>query len=277
MSLRSLLRNAYNTLAMKTLGTLLLVATLLGLHFGLKTVLKPALARGGMATPVVHAAATQDGNNTTLTRNVGDFSSIRAEGPVEVRLTVGQEAAVTLSGPSPYIQDVETEVRSGTLYIRYDGRMYDYGRNRSNDRDKLVVNVSMATVAFIELRHACMLYGKATIKGTDLRVDLSNASVADLTLDVQNLQVSNDRASVLKLSGTAKKFTCDMGGAAMLKAYDLHANEASVEMNGASMGSIYAEQWLSATVYGASVLRYKGDATIRKMQTSGGSVFSKAR
>jgi hypothetical protein len=231
---------------------------------------------------VAAPAANQDSGKQTEDRKVGSFTAIAADGPVYITLTQGNETKVQLAGPAEHIKEIVTEVRNGTLYISYNGRMYDYGnyngRNNDKFKTKLEVNITAPQIKTMDLSRACMLTTATAFAADKLQLQLTGASVVNIVdLAAQSLDIESMGASMVTLSGTVKTLDCKVAGASVLRAFDLKADNVAIEVTGASTASVYADAELAASVFGVSSLRYKGKATIKDLQTGGGGVFRKAQ
>jgi len=81
-------------------------------------------------------------------------------------------------------------------------------------------------------------------------------------------------ASEINLKGQVSKFDFQASGASHINAYDLVAEDAVVDVSGASGTEITANKNLKAEASGASHVRYKGNASVNE-NTSGASSVNK--
>jgi hypothetical protein len=77
------------------------------------------------------------------------------------------------------------------------------------------------------------------------------------------------------LSGSAAKLEIEASGASQLEAGHLQVTNARVGLSGASQATVAVSQDLSATVSGASQLRYVGEPTFARRDVSGASRIMK--
>ncbi len=58
------------------------------------------------------------GDTTSKTRSLSSFTKLQVEGVVTVQLIPGTESKVTVTGGKNFLQQIHTEVRDGTLYVK---------------------------------------------------------------------------------------------------------------------------------------------------------------
>jgi hypothetical protein len=110
----------------------------------------------------------------------------------------------------------------------------------------------------------------------NLRVNISGASsVTGSILADGDARFDISGASSVSLSGSADDLDADASGASHLGLDNFPVNNTSVELSGASGGTINLGGTLNADLSGASHLYYIGEPTLGDLDTSGSSSISK--
>lgn len=92
------------------------------------------------------------------------------------------------------------------------------------------------------------------------RISLNGASKGQVSgFQFKDFDVELAGASVLQVSGKAKRLKLDLAGASVLKAYELTTDEALVDVSGACKAEINVLNDLNAEVSGASTVHYRGN------------------
>jgi hypothetical protein len=140
---------------------------------------------------------------------------------------------------------------------------------------EILVYVSAPSYKSIEVSGASKIIGDNTISANEaLNLGASGASKVMMELSGGNIGGDVSGASTVELKGQVSKIDMQASGASHIKAYDLVADEAIVDVSGASSIEITANKNLKADASGASHIRYKGNASVNS-NTSGASNVSK--
>jgi hypothetical protein len=90
-----------------------------------------------------------------------------------------------------------------------------------------------------------------------------------------NLKIELSGASDLDLTGTAAHTVIDASGASDMDGYAFSTQTCEAEGSGASSIQLTVDREVNARLSGASSMRYKGDAVIKNINTSGASKISR--
>lgn len=209
---------------------------------------------------MAYAQKTASGNVTQQERNVGTFSKIEAGSAFTLILEQGPESKVIVETDDNYQDKIETVVKAEWLNISSLGT-----RNPS----ALKVRITSPVIEEINMYGAAKLSSVGTIKANQLRLELSGASKATLTLDVQALITEISGASKVTLTGQATKHDAEMSGAINLNALGLTTTTTSIELSGASKATINSTNKINADLSGASSLSYYDDGKLNRISKSG--------
>jgi hypothetical protein len=155
------------------------------------------------------------------------------------------------------------------LNIYYDNNSFKFKSNK-----KLRAYISFKTLESIEGSGACDFIINGTMKGNNIKVDLSGACDMRGIVDLTNAQFLLSGASTVKISGAVKNLKLEAGGASDLKNYELIVDNCIAQLSGASDARLTINKSISAKATGASSLYYKGNPEVRDISSSGASNIS---
>jgi hypothetical protein len=193
--------------------------------------------RALLLVPVAAAALTaggcglgDDGPQTTQTRHVAPFTRIENRSSVDVRLRVGHPREVRVRAGEKVIDDVDTEVRDGTLRIDFDHDGWG-----GND---VVVEASVPKLSRIETS------GSGDVDADGLQADA--------------FEVRSDGSADIALTGTVDRLALDMSGSGDADTSGLAARDARVSVDGSGDVDVRADQRLDVQVDGSGDVEYLG-------------------
>jgi len=197
-----------------------------------------------------------------------DFARVEVKGPFVVTVEGGGEYGVNVQAGDDALDDIEVAVEGDRLRIRYRNDDFPKG-----DRDRIRISVTMPTpLRGLELGGAA----NVTVRGfgdfDDMDLQLSGASTANVELAVNRVEADLSGASQLTLNGRTNRLEAEVGGASQLNAFDLTAEEATVDVSSAGIARVQASRSLEAEASSAGQVRYRGNANVRVNTSTAGSV-----
>lgn len=206
-------------------------------------------------------------------REAKNFHGISVSNAFDVYLNQGNDEAVAVSAAeSKYREMISVEVKDGILIIE----LKKDGWKWNNGNKKLKAYISFKKIDRLNVSGACDVFIDGTLKGDDLKINLSGASdIKTAKLDVKKLDVDISGASDMTITGNAGQLTVDVSGASKFKGTELVTDFCNARASGASDIRITVNKELSAHASGASDVKYKGDGVIRDIKTSGASNISR--
>jgi hypothetical protein len=189
-------------------------------------------------------AIGDDGPRTTQTRDIADFTRIDTPDSVDLRLHVGDPQRVRVSAGKKVIDDVDTEVRDGTLHVTFDHRGFSTG--------DVVVEASVPELTSI----------KASGSG-DIAAD---------GIEAKGFEVRSDGSADITLKGTAATLDVDLDGSGDADLGALAARDARVAVSGSGDAEVRAGERLDVTVDGSGDVRYHGDPALTQRVDGSGDL-----
>ena len=147
----------------------------------------------------------------------------------------------------------------------------------------------------ISLSGASSINGLSS-EGTSVKIDLSGASnlktfsfvgnSIDATIsgasemrfdniDINHCNIDLSGASIFNGGGYAVKSVFDGSGASTFKTFHLESENLDIELSGASNAEVMVKNTIKGRLSGASTLKYKGNANVTAVSTSGASTIIK--
>lgn len=221
---------------------------------------------------VVHAQQVNDPNAEI--RQAKNFHGISVSSSFDVYLSQSSSEAVAVSASETKFRDrIKVEVKDGILYVKYDSE----GLKWNTGDKKLKAYISFINIDKLNVSGACDVFITGILKANELKINQSGASDLKGKIDAKKLTVDISGASDVTLTGTATQLDVEASGASDFKGFDLVTEVCNARASGASDVKITVNKELSAQASGASDVRYKGDAVIKDMKSSGASSVSKSR
>ena len=201
----------------------------------------------------------------------GSFNNITVSGGIDLYLSQYDNETVAVSASSDeYIRNIKTIVENNSLRIFYDG-----GKGWNSGNKKLKVYISFKRLERLVASGACDVQVAGVIQLPAFKLELTGASSFKGVVKVDNLSMELSGASDVKASGFASTVYIQSSGASDVKGYDLVADVCTAKASGASDINITVNKELNSSASGASDIYYKGDAVIKKMNSSGASSIVK--
>lgn len=204
-----------------------------------------------------------DGSAETLS-DLQDFDEVEISGNFDLRITQAEHFSVEVTGS-------ETEKQQYRIHRSGETLVIDHNRRNSVDWDEweteglslgeVAVSVSMPRLEKVE----AMGLGSVRVQGVqgkDLQIDVRGPVKVRGDVQVEDLNIRLAGKSEAELSGRADKMEARITFASKLRAYDLPAGDALVEVSGASTAKVNVERTLEMDEGFASDIDYRGNPEI---------------
>lgn len=200
----------------------------------------------------------EDERNYTIT----DFDRLEMGNAFIIKVRQGEFFDINVCGDRRNLDDLDVFKEGSTLVIRFD----DNG-GRHHDTH---VTITMPLLEAVNFSGAT----NSTVTGFELddsfRIQLSGASVCQVSGEFENTNVLLSGASNLTLTGYGNSLNAEVSGASDLQAFHYGVAEADIEVSGSSRAKISVSDDLKAEASGSSIIYYRGEPSV-SMNTSGSS------
>ena len=207
-----------------------------------------------------------NGNITTVTSNVSDFSGVDVSGAANVYVTQDSSYSVKVETDENLHSYLIVEVRGDLLRIHQE-------HNVNLRPTKLNVYVSGPMFKRLEASGACKIISENTLSSSEaMSIDLSGASDVNLDINSPKIRAELSGAGTVELKGETRELSVDGSGSTDVKCFDLKAENVNVEISGAGSAQVFASVKLDVRVSGSGDIRYKGNPSINQHISGAGSV-----
>lgn len=210
-------------------------------------------------------------NVTIQEANVSDFTGLEVSSAFVVDVTFStDEDRVEIEANSNLHQYIEVTKVGNNLRIQI--------KNNTNFRGNTTLKAHIITsnpLNYIAAAGACNIGFKNKLVTNDLEVSLSGASHLIGETEANTITAYVEGASGLNLTGQAGRISADLTGASQISGFEMIAGEINLIMEGACQAGLTVNDIINLDADGASVLSYKGNAFIDRLQLTGGSQIVK--
>jgi hypothetical protein len=205
------------------------------------------------------------GSGKVVTKDVAvsSFTRLQVSWGFEVTAAVGQPS-LKLRVDDNLDRYLDVGVEGDTLRIGLK-------RVSSVSDATLQATVTAPSLAQIQGSGSSRVHLRDRLAGDELRVELSGASRLDGPVDSKSATAAVSGASEVELSGRAASLNASASGASHLLLQQLQVDALEVSLSGASNAEVSVRRTISASLSGASSLRYRGSPTFTRQEVSGGS------
>ncbi len=209
-------------------------------------------------------AVTGSGRLTSRTIDLAGVTSVVAGATFMVVLKTGSPAQAMVTMDDNLTDRVEATVSGNELHLGIKPGM-------SVRNATLRADVTVGRLDRLEASGASHATLDARVTGPTLRLVVEGASQVTGPVGVDRLEASESGASVLTLSGRAGSLHLNSVGSSRLLGAELAVADLDAVLSGASQATVAVSDTLAVTADGASVLRYRGNPSITRQETSGAS------
>jgi len=205
---------------------------------------------------------TGSGKLTSRTINLSGVTSVVSGANFEVHVKTGGPAQAKVTMDDNLVDRIQATVSGNELRLGIKP-----GNTVRNATLRAEVTVkSLDRLAANGASHATL---DSTVTGPALRLSVEGASQITGPVGVERLDASESGASVLTLSGHANSMHLESVGTSQLHGSDLAVRDLDAALSGVSQATVTVNNTLAVTADGVSVLRYRGNPTITRQETSG--------
>lgn len=202
-------------------------------------------------------------------RTVLEFTKLEISDAIEVEITQADSCSLQLETYTNYHPYIYTEVSGSTLRI-YTSSSVDLNGS------KIKVYLTCKELSQIKASGATKTLFLNKIIGEQLNVFLSGASELKGEVNLKNLKLDISGASYINFAGSTTDLNIESSGASRTYLYSLIAENAVLDLSGASVAEVNTTKTLNVSASDASKVYYKGNPTISKSELTGASTLQKA-
>ena len=207
-------------------------------------------------------AVAGSGRLTTRTVDLSGVTSVVAEANFVVHLRTGRSAQAAITMDDNLTDRVAATVTGGQLRLGIKPGMSV--RNATLSADVTVGQLDrLVTVG------ASRVMLDPALTSPALQLNIAGTSAITGPVTVGQVQATVSGAGTLALSGTVQQLSFSAAGASQLPLAELTVRYLDARLSGASHAAVTVTDTVAVQAAGASVLRYRGNPSVTRSQTSG--------
>lgn len=193
---------------------------------------------------------------TTITKNLGDFSTLKVYNGINVELIKSDEHKLVITGE----KSEKVKVKNTRNILKISLRFPDLSAD-----DKVEVKLYYNTeIKVIDANEGATITSKE-IEQPQIEIKAQERAFINIVLKVKHLKVKSSSGGIIKLTGTAKNQDIDLDLYGIYHGYGLQVSDnSSVRAGSGAKAEIFAGETLNAKVsFGGSIF-YKGNPEVIK-------------
>jgi hypothetical protein len=189
----------------------------------------------------------------TEKRDVGKFTAISMGVAGDLFIAQGSRVNVVVEGDQDDLDDLITEVRNGTLEIKYERGGWNFSR------DRITIHVTTPEINGISLGGSGKVISENTLKTDRLDLSVSGSGRMELQINADELKSSISGSGNMLLSGRADEVRLSISGSGNLNAEQLETDSYDIQISGSGRSRINVGKQLDARISGSGSVFYTGD------------------
>jgi hypothetical protein len=197
-------------------------------------------------------------------RQVEGFEKVSMGVSGDLYLKQGSNFSLELEGDSDDLEEVITEVKNGSLVIKYENN-----RGWNLSRDRITIYLTMPEISSISLSGSGKIIGENTIESDDLYLGVSGSGRMKLEVEADELNQKISGSGNIVVSGEADRAELSISGSGNLDALDMEVDHYVVKISGSGKCKINVGDSLEANISGSGSVYYKGEPDKIRSNVSG--------
>lgn len=229
----------------------------------IQNIFLPFICLALIATTAYAQKVKGNGNVVQEERPIESFSAIEVGGVLNVYLEQGDTESLTIEADENLLDIIETENRGNTLVVRLKKGIELKKAEEKN------VYITLRSIDKLDIGGVVNVKTTTPIAVEQLDLNIGGVSSTDLELRCERLEAKADMVGSLVLRGKVQEANIKNGGVGSLDALDLVVDRLKIKNSGVGSAKVYAQDEISINSSGIGSVRYKGDAEVKELSTSG--------
>lgn len=199
-----------------------------------------------------------------ITKNVGDFTTVKVFDKISVQLVQATETRIELSGARS--SEVELINKNGELKIRMPLKKLLKG-------EEITAIVYYKKIDAVEANEGSYLSGETAFGGIDFNINAKEGAEIKLALDVKRVSVKCSSGAMVRLTGRAENQNIIVSSGGVVKASALQGEQTTVVVNAGGEADVTAKDLVDAkTRAGGTITIYGNPRLINQKTVAGGTI-----
>ena len=200
----------------------------------------------------------------TITKNPGEFTSVKVFDQISVQLIPGTESKVEIKGTRA--SEVELVNKNEELKIRMKFSKLLQG-------ESIEVTVYYQKLESVEASEGSYVNSETPIKGINFSLNAKEGAEIKIALNVQRASVKLNSGGKIKISGTTDNQEVMITSGGELKASNFISKQSTVSVSAGGEASIHATDFVDAKVKaGGEIYIYGSPKQINQKTVIGGTI-----
>ena len=200
-----------------------------------------------------------------VSKNLGDFTVVKAFDQIDVMLVKSNENRIELTGPGA--EDVEVVTKNNELKVRMKLSKLLQGDDVS------ATIYYKGSINSIEASEGARVASNDIFSGTAFELNAKEGAEIKLDLDVQKLKSKAKSGGILNISGKAVNHDLAINSGGIMEAKDLETRQTTVSITAGGEADIYATDYVDAkTNAGGDITIFGNPKQVDKKQFAGGNI-----
>jgi len=206
------------------------------------------------------------GDIETRTLDMSEFTGVKMTVSGEVFITQGNDFEVKVRGQENILDLLEIDIQNDTWEIEFDKCVRNI--------EGFEVFITMPEIQYLAVSGSGLIRGENTFELNDLETKITGSGDIDLSLEADQIESKISGSGKLFLEGTATNHTLKINGSGDLRAFDLEAEDTSIEINGSGDAEVRVNDDLDVDIAGSGDVLYKGEPSISVKITGSGEIIN---
>lgn len=208
------------------------------------------------SAPVYTETFETSSENNIRTYSIKPFTKIYLEGAYKVILEQGSVQGLRIETKESNFKYIDVISNSESLSLKITKERFNF--------DELILHITYKELDKLVLEGGIILETKGYVEFKDLSINISGGANIEMNLKANNLFVIGEGGVKIEFDGVCNELNARISGAGHLDAIRLKTRKTDFKIEGVGGGSVYATEYLYATIIGAGKIRYKGNPQVFK-------------
>ncbi len=200
-----------------------------------------------------------------ISKNLGDFTTVRAFDQIDVLLVKSNENKIVIKGQGK--EDVEVVTKNNELKVRMKTTKMFKGDDVS------VTLYYNKNIDQVEASEGARVASQDTFTATAFVLNTKEGAEIKLNLDVKKLTSKANSGGILNIAGTAKTHDIVITSGGIFNGKELITEQTSVSINAGGEADVHATELVEAkTRAGGEITVYGNPAQVNEKTFAGGSI-----
>lgn len=195
---------------------------------------------------------------------VEPFTKIHLEGAYTVILEQGSQSGLRIETDEDNFKHIEVSSSAESLRLRVTKKHFNF--------DKMVLYITFKDLERLDIEGGICLETKGYVELKDFYFHVSGGASIEMNMKANRVRLIGEGGVKIEFNGVADELDATIMGAGYLNTTEFKTRRTNCRLEGACAASVYATDWLDASITGVGKIRYKGDPQVLKRVEGIGTV-----